>query len=147
MPSTRFRLPKPSSNHPSNSLTYCEAVLFAFFQVLCYNKYIIFFERMVHLMAYTIVHNNPLIDANLMAPDVIVSYDANKDRFSVTFVATNTGYCVNRGELIAEDFKYMDAIIREILNGCETDDELDIVFTNRADNEIHMIWEANCDLF
>jgi len=98
-------------------------------------------------MSYQIIHNNPLVDRNIMNPDVVVSYDADKSRFSVTFVATNTGYCVERGDLVAEDFKYMDAMVREILNGCETDDELNIVFTNRADNEIHMIWMANEDLF
>ena len=98
-------------------------------------------------MAYTIIHNNPLIDRDLMNPDVVVSYDENNRRFSVTFVAANTGYCVERGDLVAEDFKYMDAMVREILNGCQTDDELDIVFTNRADNEIYLIWMANEDLF
>ena len=106
-----------------------------------------FFERMVHAMAYTIIHNNPLIDRTLYNPDVIVTYDDDKDRFCVTFIATNTGYFVDRGELVSEDFKYTNRIEEKILSGCETDEELNVVFTTRVHNQIHLIWMANCDIF
>ena len=98
-------------------------------------------------MAYTIIHNNPLMDANLSNPDVIVNYDNVKDRFYVTFIATNTGYVVERGELVSDLFKYTSTIEDEILSGCETDEELDIVFTSMAHNQVHLIWMANCDIF
>lgn len=113
-------------------------------------------------MAYIIMNNNPLIDAVLLNPDVVVNYDKDKDRFYVTFVATNTGYIVNRGDLVSEDFKFVNTIEAEILSYCgeacdeslivagtETEDEypLDIIFTQNARNVIYMIWMANCDLF
>lgn len=113
-------------------------------------------------MAYTIINNNPLVDAVLLNPDIVVSYDSNADRFYVTFVATNSGNIVNRDELVSENFKFTDTIESEILSycgeaidtsnfvaGCTTDDEydLDVLFTQRAKNEINMIWMANCDIF
>lgn len=98
-------------------------------------------------MAYNLVINNPLIDIETINPDVIVNYDHGKGRFYVTFVATNTGYSVKRGELVSEDFKYMDTITRKILYGIDAEPELDVLFSGRADNEIHAIWMANCDIF
>ena len=98
-------------------------------------------------MAYTVMHNNPLIDANLINPDVIVHYVPEQDRFYVTFVETNCGYYVDRGELVSEEFKFTDTIEAKILEGCETDDDINIIKTSRADNEIYMIWMANCDIF
>ena len=113
-------------------------------------------------MSYIIMNNNPLIDAVLLNPDVVVGYDNDNNRFYVTFVATNTGYVVNRGDLVSEDFKFVDTIESEILSYCgEACDEFDIVsgnvtadecnldvlFSQRARNEIHMIWMANCDIF
>lgn len=97
-------------------------------------------------MPYTIAPRNPL-DFELFAFDVVVSYDNSLDRFYVTYVETNTGYMVNRGDLVGEDFKYTDSIIAHILSGCDTDVELDVFFTPTAENEVHMIWMANCDIF
>lgn len=93
------------------------------------------------------MHNNPLVDASLLNPDVVVNYDIDKQRFYVTFVATNSGYAVNRGNLVSEDFKYEDRIKDEILEKCDTDDELDVIFTQRAANEVNLIWMTNCDIF
>lgn len=118
------------------------------------------FERMELFMAYNIINNNPLVDAVLLTPDVVVSYDSDKMRFYVTFVATNSGNIVNRGELVSENFKFTGRIEAEILSyygeaideskivaGCEIDEELvDVIFTQRARNEIYMIWMANCDI-
>jgi len=101
------------------------------------------FERMVNTMAYTIINNNPLIDTALYNPDVIVDYDSDKNRFYVTFVATNTGYFMDRSTLISKHFKYTTPIVGEILKGCETDDELEIIFTSRAYTLIPIIWLAN----
>ncbi len=100
-------------------------------------------------MAYTITNNNPLISAELTNPDIVVCYDNKSDRFYVTFIATNTGYSVKRSELVGESFKYTDAITQEILRACETTDELDltVVLTQKADNEVYMIWMGNCDIF
>ena len=98
-------------------------------------------------MAYNLIHNNPLIDFEEINPDVVVNYDNTNDRFYVTFVATNTGYSVPRGNLVSELYKYQDTIIREILSGIDTEPELDVLFSGRADNEVHAIWIANCDLF
>jgi len=110
-------------------------------------------------MTCLIMTNNPLVDIELMNPDVIVNYNHNKERFSVTFVATNTGYVMERGHLVRDIFKYEDSIIREILSviddnvelytSTELDEqaELDIAFSGRASNEVHSIWMANCDLF
>ena len=114
---------------------------------------------MVLTMTCLIMTNNPLIDFELMKPDVIVTYDHNKERFFVTFVATNTGYVVDRGHLVNAWCKYEDHITREILSTIDEDIELyrstefdkesdlDIAFSGRAYNEIHAIWMANCDLF
>jgi len=96
-------------------------------------------------MAYTIIHNNPLIDASMYNPDVVVTYDPEKQRFYVTFVKTNTGYVVNRGDLVSEDFKFTDTIEREILSGCATDDELYVILTQRVRNEIYVIRTDNCN--
>lgn len=93
------------------------------------------------------MHNNPLIDATLLNPDVVVHYDPEGKRFIVTFIATNSGYSVKRESLISENFKFTNRIEDEILSGCETDDELDVIFTQRAANEVHLIWMANCDIF
>lgn len=98
-------------------------------------------------MAYLIKHNNPLIDAEAINPDVIVTYDAGTYRFYVTFVETNTGYYQDRGSLVSSDFKFTNVIEDEILSGCETDNELDVVFTSRAHNEMYLLWMGNCDLF
>lgn len=98
-------------------------------------------------MAYLLKHNNPLIDAELINPDVIVSYCPEKNRFYVTFVATNTGYYKDRGDFVSADFKFTTTIEEELLSGCETDDEIDVIFTLRADNEAHLLWMGNCDIF
>ena len=113
-------------------------------------------------MAYIIMNNNPLIDAELLNPDVVVDYDKDNDRFYVTFIATNTGNVVNRGELVSEDFKFIDSIESEILSYCGeacnefdivsgnvTSDEceLDVLITQKAKNAIYTIWMANCDIF
>lgn len=106
-----------------------------------------------------LILNNPLVKFELINPDVVVDYDHEKNRFSVTFVAFNTGYYVERSQLVSENFKYEDTIIREILStiGDNFDlvaepefnavPELDIAFSGRAYNEVHAIWMANCDLF
>lgn len=106
-------------------------------------------------MSYTLLHNNPLIDAELVNPDVVVTYDNDKDRFNVTFVETGTGYSVDRGDLVSGNFKYIDPIYREILSYCGdvstepwgSEDDINVIFTARATNEVHLIWMANCDLF
>lgn len=106
-----------------------------------------------------LILNNPLANFELINPDVVVDYDHGKDRFYVTFIATNSGYYIERSQLVSENFKYEDAIIREILSTVggtlefvpepefNTDPELDIAFSVRAYNEVHSIWMANCDLF
>ena len=101
---------------------------------------------MDQLMLNIITFTNPLSNVEL-DPDVIVNYDVDNDRFYVTFVETGTWYPVDRGARVSENFKYTDAINNEILSGCETDDNLDVFFTPNADNEVHMIWMANCDIF
>ena len=110
-------------------------------------------------MTCIIMTNNPLVDIELINPDVIINYDHNKDRFSVTFIATNTGYVMERGHFVSDIFKYEDTIIREILSviddnielfpSTEFDDEpnLTVLFSGRAYNEVHSIWMANCDIF
>ena len=106
-------------------------------------------------MSYTILRNNPLIDAELINPDVIVNYDSDKAKFYVTFVETGTGYYVDRGDLVSDIFKYIDPIYREILSYCGdisnelwgSEKDLNVIFTARAENEVHLIWMANCDLF
>lgn len=98
-------------------------------------------------MAYLVKHNNPLLDAELINPDVIVSYCPDNYRFYVTFTETNTGYFQDRGALISEDFKFVNRIEEEILSGCETDDDINVTFTLRAQNEVHLMWMANCDLY
>ncbi len=80
-------------------------------------------------------------------PDVVVSYDYNKDIFFITFVATNSGYTVEPGELVDPMFKYYSSIIRKILKGCDTDDEITICITQSATKKIYRIWDANCDIF
>lgn len=97
-------------------------------------------------MPYNTAPHNPL-NFDLLNFDVVVSYDNSRKRFYVTYVETNTGYVVDRGELVSEDFKYTDSIISYILSGCETDVELDVCFTDKAENEVYMIWMANCDIF
>ena len=97
---------------------------------------------MINIITYT----NPIIDVEL-DPDVIVNYDVNSARFYVTFVETGTGYPIDRGDLVSEDFKYYGPIFDEILSGCETDDILFVVFTQSANNEVDKIWMANCDIF
>lgn len=98
-------------------------------------------------MAYNLLTNNPLIDMELINPDVIVNYSNDTNRFYVTFVATNTGYSVPRGDLVSEICKYEDTIIRTILAGTDAEPELDVLFSGRAYNEVHAIWMANCDIF
>ncbi|MBQ2836185.1 MAG: hypothetical protein IJE68_05065 [Clostridia bacterium] len=110
-------------------------------------------------MAHNLVLNNPLISLEEINPDVVVDYDHDKNRFYVTFVATNTGYPVERGQLVSENFKYEDTIICEILSPIDetlelvaerqfnTEPELDVLFSGKAYNEVHSIWMANCDLF
>ena len=106
-----------------------------------------------------IMTNNPLVDFELINPDVIINYDPVKERFYVTFVATNTGYSVERGNLVSSTFKYEDSSVREILSTIDDDIEIytnaeideepdfDVLFSVRANNEVHSIWMANCDLF
>lgn len=106
-----------------------------------------------------LILNNPLVDFELINPDVVVDYDHDKNRFYVTFVATNTGYSVERSELVSENFKYEDTIIRKILSHIgdtlelvvepqfNAEPELDVLFSGRAYNEVHTIWMANCDIF
>ena len=36
-----------------------------------------------------LILNNPLVEFELINPDVVVDYDNSKDRFYVTFIATN----------------------------------------------------------
>lgn len=106
-----------------------------------------------------LILNNPLVELELINPDVVVDYDNEKNRFYVTFIAFNTGYCVERSNLVSENFKYEDAIIREILSTIgdtlelvaepefNAEPQLDIAFSGRAYNEVHSIWMANCDIF
>ena len=110
-------------------------------------------------MICIIMTNNPLVDIDLINPDVIVNYDHDKERFFVTFVATNTGYVVDRGHLVSDIFKYEDTITREILSvidehielyrcvDLDGDTTLTVSISQKANNEIHAIWMANCDLF
>jgi hypothetical protein len=94
-----------------------------------------------------ILFNNTLLDAERYNPDVIVHYDDEHERFSVTFIATNTGYFVYWKDLISADHKYTARITDDILSGCESKDELSIIFTRHVGDIIHLIWLHNCDCF
>jgi len=94
-------------------------------------------------MAYNLIHNNPLIESETINPDVVVNYDLEKGRFYVTFIATNTGYAVERNTLVSKNFKYMDCIIHEILTGIDANPQLDVLFTMNANNHVFFIWNNN----
>lgn len=98
-------------------------------------------------MSYNIKLVNPIVGGDNTNFDVVVSYDNDKDRFCVHFISGNSGYFIARGDLVENRFKYTSQIIDEILAGCETDEELSVLFTERASNEINLIWMANCELF
>lgn len=99
-------------------------------------------------MAYTISRANPMVtDVTNNMFDVIVSFDGDKDRFYVLFTANNSGYVVPRSVLVGWEYKYTSRIEERILDTFDTEEDVSILFTNRADNEINLIWMANCELF
>lgn len=99
-------------------------------------------------MAYIISRANPMVtDVTNNNFDVVVSYDDINDRFGVLFVESNSGYFVPRTALVGWDYKYTNRIEERILDTFDAKEDVSVLFTNRADNEINLIWMANCDIF
>lgn len=94
-------------------------------------------------MNYTLTRENPISNV-VPNPDIVVSYDSNEKRFSVTLIATNSGDYVQRETLVSPSLKYKDLIIDKILSMFETDETPEVLFTLSAENEVHMIWLENC---
>lgn len=103
-------------------------------------------------MAYIISHTIPTVPTDLVGTrddyDVVVSFDSETERFYVLFTATNSGYVVSRDNVIGWDYKYTNCIEERILDTFSADeDDVYVLFTNSADNEVYLIWMANCDIF
>jgi len=90
-------------------------------------------------MAYTLVHKNP-ISNHAPSADVIVDYDDKEKCFCVTRVTDNITSYVLRQDILSANHMYEDLIIHRILMGFETDDELSVLITPSADNQVHLLW-------
>lgn len=91
-------------------------------------------------MSYNVMSKNPLIQ---QTSDVVVEYDNTKDQFWVRFTQSGSAYSVNRGELIGDSFKYSSEVIGKILSKLPEDKDLSVLLTNRAENSISLVCEAN----
>lgn len=99
-------------------------------------------------MACIISRINPVVaDVTNSNFDVVVSYDTDKDRFYVLFTANNSGYVVPRNVLVDWEYKYTSRIEDRILDTFDSDEDVFVLITNRANDEINLLWMANCELF
>lgn len=102
-------------------------------------------------MAYNISHTIPMVPTDYVGTrdnyDVVVSFDTKTERFYVLFTATNSGYVVPRGDVVGWDYKYTNCIEERILDTFDANEDVSVLFTNSADNEVYLIWMANCDIF
>lgn len=95
---------------------------------------------MVHLMAYTLLHENLQSDA---APNLVIYYDAQNELFLVGSTKEGFGgYSVTRGELVG-NLKYTSEVISEILSRIPENTDYIVELTNKACNSIALVCEAN----
>jgi hypothetical protein len=91
-----------------------------------------------------------VLDAVLEYPepsDIVIAYDSDNERFSVTSADTQCGYFVPRGDVVG-NYRNSGEVIAEIMSGYELMDyELLVDVEPSAENEINLIWEANVVLF
>ena len=95
---------------------------------------------MVHLMAYTLLQENPLV---AQAHDVVVDYDINLEQFSVKTTETGSSYIVNHGDLVGDTFKYSNEVFNKLLEKLPDSQDFVVLVTNSAQNSIHLVCEAN----
>ena len=95
---------------------------------------------MVHLMAYTLLQENPLVTQE---HDVVVDYDINLEQFLVKTTETGSSYIVNRGDLVSDVFKYSNEVFNKLLGSLPDSQDFVVLVTNSAENSIHLVCEAN----
>ena len=85
-----------------------------------------------------------IIFVNGTWPGILLAYNEDTEKFSVTSSNTMCGYFVPRTDVVG-DYRNFGEVVREILFGA--DDALMVLIDESARKEINTIWEANISLF
>lgn len=100
-----------------------------------------FYERMVHLMAYTILNESP--SPTELNPDIVVNYDKKENRFVVISTETEGFYRVPCEELHSSELRFAYNILEEILPHSGKH-HFDVLLAPSAQTRIFLIRERNC---